>query len=158
MNRRFEYVNRVVSTGYETKVPKFDLPKRSTENSAGYDFFCPERTEIPPYKIGDKPILIPTGIKAFMQNDEFLMLVNRSSNPKNKNLVVPNSMGIIDADYYGNADNDGEMMFSFYNLSDKTVVLEVGDKMGQGIFLKYLKVDDDTATGKRNGGFGSTGK
>lgn len=95
--RKFEYVERILSTGYEAKEPDFDLPKRSTKKSAGYDFINPEKIEIPPYKLGDNPTLVPTGVKAKMLDDEFLMLVNRSSNPKKKKLVIPNSMGIIDA-------------------------------------------------------------
>jgi dUTP pyrophosphatase len=156
--RKFEYVNRILSTGYEMKEPEFDLPKRSTVNSAGYDFICPERVEIPPYKLGDDPFMVKTGIKVKMQDDEFLMLVNRSSNPKKKKLVIPNSVGIVDSDYYGNPDNDGEMMFGFYNLSNETIVIEKGDKLGQGIFMKYGITDDDSASGERKGGFGSTGK
>lgn len=129
MNRKFEYVNRIISNGVETLTPKFDLPKRGTQNSAGYDFICPERVEIPPYKLGDNPILVKTGVKAYMQNDEVLMLYNRSSNPKKKKLVIPNSVGVIDADYYSNEDNDGEIGFTFYNLSNETVVIEKGEKL-----------------------------
>ena len=158
MLRKFEYVNRVISTGYETKEPTFDLPKRSTKNSAGYDFINPERIEIPPYVIGSKPVMVPTGVKVYMQDDEFLMLVNRSSNPKKKFLVIPNSMGIVDSDYVDNPDNEGEMMFAFYNLSNESVVIEAGEKLGQGIFQKYYKTDDDNASGERSGGFGSTGR
>ena len=88
--RKFEKVKRVENID-------FNLPVRKTKNSAGYDFECIEDIEIPPYKIGDKPTLVPTGVKCLMGDDEFLMLVNRSSNPKKKNLVIPNSMGIIDA-------------------------------------------------------------
>lgn len=149
MNRKFEYVSRI-----ENK--DFSLPKRSTKNSAGYDFFNPERIEIPPYKIGDNPVIVKTGVKAYMMDDEVLLLYNRSSNPKKKKLVIPNSVGVIDSDYYNNEDNDGEMAFTFYNLSDETVVLEKGDKLGQGLFQKYLLTDDDSADGVRNGGFGST--
>lgn len=134
------------------------LPKRSTAKSAGYDFFAIKTIEIPPYKLGDDPIMIPTGVKVCMQDDEYLMLVNRSSNPKKKKLVIPNSVGIIDADYYNNEDNEGEMFFGFYNLSNETVVINKGDKLGQGIFMKYHITDDDTATGSRKGGWGSTGK
>lgn len=158
MLRKFEYVNRVKSTGYETKEPKFDLPKRSTSKSAGYDFVNPERVEIPPYKLGDNPFMIKTGVKVYMPDDEYLMLVNRSSNPKKKKLVIPNSVGIIDADYVDNPDNEGEMMFGFYNVSNETVVIEQGEKLGQGLFCKYGKTDDDNAEGERVGGFGSTGK
>lgn len=156
MIRKFEYVKRIINSG--NGQPDFELPKRSTEKSAGYDFINPERIEIPPYKIGDNPILVRTGVKAYMRANEFLMLVNRSSNPKKKKLVIPNSLGIIDADYYGNKDNDGEMMFAFYNLSNETVVIEKGEKLGQGIFQQYYTVDDDNAKGERVGGFGSTGK
>lgn len=158
MGRRFEYVTRVTSTGYEMKDPGFDLPKRSTKHSAGYDMFCPKRVEIPPYKIGDNPVLIKTGVKAYMQDDEYLMLCNRSSNPKKKKLIVPNGVGIADADYTDNPDNEGELGFLFYNLSNETVVIEKGDKLGQAIFQRYLITDDDNAEGIRNGGWGSTGK
>ena len=102
--------------------------------------------------------MIATGVKAEMMNNEFLMLVNRSSAPKKKKLVIPNSVGIIDADYYNNADNEGEMFFGFYNLSNEMIVIEKGEKLGQGIFMKYLITDDDNASGERTGGFGSTDK
>ena len=151
MGRKFEYVSRI-------KERDFELPKRSTKHSAGYDMFCPERVEIPPYKIGDNPTMIKTGVKAYMQDDEYLMLCNRSSNPKKKKLIVPNGVGIVDADYTDNEDNEGELGFLFYNLSNETVVIEKGEKLGQAIFQKYLVADDDVADGIRNGGFGSTDK
>lgn len=134
------------------------LPKRSTSKSAGYDFFAIEDIYIPPYKLGDDPVMIPTGVKVKMQDDEYLMLVNRSSNPKKKKLVIPNSLGIIDADYYGNEDNEGEMFFGFYNLSNETVVIKKNEKIGQGIFMKYLLIDNDQTTEVRHGGWGSTGR
>lgn len=149
--RKFEKVK-----GYENY--NFNLPKRKTAKSAGYDFECIAEMTILPYELGDKPTLVPTGVKCKMEDDEYLMLVNRSSNPKKKNLVIPNSMGIIDADYYGNSDNDGHMMFAFYNLGTEPVKLEKGYAIGQGIFCKYLKTDDDVAEGERVGGFGSTNK
>lgn len=149
--RKFEKVERV-------KDIEFNLPRRKTKHSAGYDFECIETVTIPPYKLGDKPFMIPTGVKCQMLKDEFLMLVNRSSNPSKKNLVIPNSMGIIDADYYNNPDNEGEMMFAYYNLGDEPVTIEKGYCMGQGIFQMYFITDDDEATGERCGGFGSTNK
>ena len=157
MLRKFEYVNRVISTGYEFSEPKFNLPRRSTKKSAGYDFFAPERIEIKPYRIGDKPVMVPTGVKVYMPDDEFLMLANRSSNPQKKCLIVPQGVGIVDADYVDNDNNEGEMMFPFYNLSNEPVVIEAGEKLGQGIFQKYYKTDDDNTDGIRKGGWGSTG-
>ena len=152
--RKFEYVDRVLSTGYEMKQPCFDLPKRATKYSAGYDFFNPERVTIEPNEIK----YVKTGVKAKMQDDEVLLLYNRSSNPKKKGLTMANSVGVIDADYYNNADNEGEMAFAFQNITDKPVTIEVGEKLGQGIFTKFLLVDNDNAEGERKGGFGSTNK
>ena len=144
-----------VCKGYEDK--DISLPKRSTANSAGYDFVSGEDVVIPPYKPGDNPVLIKTGVKAYMLPDEMLCLYNRSSNPKKKGLVLANGVGVVDSDYYGNPDNDGLICFAFYNIKDEDCVISKGDKIGQGIFQKYLVTDDDDATGSRLGGFGSTG-
>ena len=148
--RRFEKVSRIDE--------EIRLPERSTKNSAGYDFFAMCDVTIPPYKLGDNPFMIPTGVKVEMIHNEFLMLVNRSSNPKRKKLVIPNSVRIIDADYYNNPDNEGEMFFGFYNLSNEPITIMKGEKIGQGIFMKYFVTDDDNADGERIGGWGSTGK
>lgn len=134
------------------------LPERSTKHSAGYDFTAIEDVIVPPYKFGDNPFMIATGVKVQMMNDEFLMLVNRSSNPKKKKLVIPASVGIIDCDYYNNEDNEGEMYFGFINVSNEPVEIKKGEKLGQGIFMKYYTTNDDNADGERTGGFGSTGK
>ncbi len=134
------------------------MPERSTEDSAGYDFFAIEDVYVPPYEIGDDPFMIPTGVKAQVERREFIMLVNRSSNPKKKKLVIPNSVGVIDSDYFENQDNDGEMFFGFYNLSNDYIFIEKGERLGQGIIMEYKIVDNDKAVGKRNGGWGSTGK
>ncbi len=144
------------------------LPERSTKNSAGYDFFAIEDTAVPSFykqllekvisKEPLKPTLLKTGIKAYMGEDEVLSLYNRSSNPGKKGLVLANSVGIIDSDYYSNPDNDGHIMFAFYNFMPFAIVVKKGEKIGQGIFTKFLKADQDDAKGERLGGFGSTGK
>ena len=134
------------------------MPERSTTNSAGYDFFAAETVTVRPvsYAPSMRPTLVKTNIKAYMQPDEFLQLCNRSSNPK-KGLLMANGVGIVDSDYYSNPDNDGNIGFIFWNVGDEALVINKGDKIGQGIFLKYLKTDDDSATGERSGGWGSTG-
>ena len=134
------------------------MPIRKTEKSAGYDICAAEDTVIPPFTFGSKPTLVKTGLKAYMPKDEYLMLCNRSSNPFKKGLVLANSVGIIDADYYSNPDNDGAFSFAFYNFFDKPLEIKKGEAIGQAIFLKYYTTDDDNATGKRMGGFGSTSK
>ena len=131
-----------VAKGFEDK--GINLPVRKTKFSAGYDVEAAEDTIIPSFKRGNKPTLIKTGIKAYMADDEVLILAN--------------SIGVIDKDYYGNPDNDGHIMFAFYNIKDEDIEIKKGDCIGQAIFQKYLIADDDSAEGERIGGFGSTNK
>ena len=86
------------------------------------------------------------------------MLANRSSNPGKKKLVLANGIGIIDADYYCNPDNDGEFLFAYYNIGTEDLQIKKGEIIGQVVFQKFLVVDNDNASGERTGGFGSTGK
>ena len=145
-----------IAKGWEDK--GINLPIRKTKFSAGYYVEAAEDTVVPSFKKGMAPTLVKTGIKAYMQDDEVLMLYNRSSNPKKKGLILSNSVGVIDKDYYGNADNDGHIMFAFYNVKDEDTVIKKGEAIGQAIFQKYLITDDDKAEGERKGGFGSTNK
>ena len=145
-----------IAKGWEDK--NINLPKRSTKYAAGYDIEAAEDTIIPAFKPGVKPTLIPTGLKAYMQDDEMLCLYNRSSNPKKKGLVLANSVGIVDKDYYGNADNDGHIMYAMWNFKDEDIKVEKGERIGQAIFQKYLIADNDNADAERTGGFGSTDK
>lgn len=103
-----------------------------------------------------KPTLVPTGIKAYMQTDEFLQLANRSSNPLKRFLLLANGVGVIDADYYNNPDNEGHIMFQFVNFGVTDVTIKKGERIGQGIFLPFLKADQDETMSTRTGGFGSS--
>ena len=145
-----------IAKGFEDK--GINLPERKTKYSAGYDIESAEDCVIPAFKPGQKPVLVKTGIKAYMQNDEYLMLCNRSSNPGKKGLILANSVGIVDADYYGNPDNDGHIMFAFFNVKAEDIEIKKGDCIGQAIFQKFGIVDNDNAEGARLGGFGSTSK
>ena len=149
MARGFEIVK-----GYEDQ--DIHLPIRKTVSSAGYDIEASEEVVIPKFELGCKPVLVPTGLKAYMEKDEVLYLFNRSSNPLKKGLVLANSVGVIDSDYYGNSDNDGHILFAFYNFSSEDIVIQKGDRIGQGVFSKFLVVDSDQSSGVRVGGFGST--
>ena len=145
-----------IAKGFENK--DINLPVRKTKFSAGYDVEAAEDCVIPPFVAGQKPTLIKTGLKAYMEDDEVLMLYNRSSNPGKKGLILANSVGVIDKDYYGNPDNDGHIMYAFFNVKSEPVEIKKGDVVGQAIFQKYLITDDDSAEGERVGGFGSTNK
>ena len=145
-----------IAKGFENS--NINLPVRKTKYSAGYDIEAAEDVTIPSFKKGMAPTLVKTGIKAYMQDDEVLILANRSSNPGKKGLILANSVGVIDKDYYGNPDNDGHIMFAFFNIKEEDVVIKKGEAIGQGVFQKYFVTDDDMATGERLGGFGSTSK
>ena len=129
------------------------LPKRSTKNSAGYDFISPVKVEIEPNKI----YLIPTGVKASMQEDEVLQLYIRSSLGIKKGIVLANQVGIIDSDYYNNESNEGHIFIALENQSEETFILEKGSAFAQGLFMKFLKVSNEVETMKeRVGGIGSS--
>ena len=147
--RKFEIVSNYLDKN-------INLPKRATAHSAGYDFEAAETIKLKPFKIGDKPYFIPTGIKAKFPTNEYLMLANRSSGPK-RGLIMTNGIGIIDHDFYNNPENEGHIHFQFINISDKEITINKGDRIGQGVFCRYYKVDNDNQTKKRTGTTGSTG-
>lgn len=140
-----------VSCGYENK--DVVIPRRETLYSAGYDIAAIETVEIKPQDI----VLVSTGLKAYMPEDEVLKIYLRSSIPKKKGLLMANSVGIIDSDYYNNENNDGHIMIPLYNFSKRLVIINKGEKIAQGIFTKYLLSDNDNPNNQiRKGGFGSS--
>lgn len=146
-----------IAKGWEDK--NINLPFRKTLHSAGYDVEAAEDVIIPVFENGCKPTLVHTGLKAYCQDDEWYMLANRSSNPGKKKMVLANGIGVIDADYYENPDNDGEFMFAYYNIGTEPVEIKKGDIIGQVVFQKFLVTDEDNVLNeKRVGGFGSTSK
>lgn len=137
----------------EKEYNKIILPHRATGNSAGYDFHLLEDLTLKPGEIKK----VPTAIKASMNHDEVLMLYIRSSLGFKYNLRLCNQTGIIDSDYYNNENNEGHIFIAIQNEGKETVNLKAGDRFAQGIFMKYLTVDDETQINNvRQGGMGST--
>lgn len=158
------------------------LPERKTAQSAGYDFEVAEDILVPSYiksmrtlgssygkealtleemsgvtkMTGIKPVLVPTGVKAYLEPGTYLELSVRSSTPLKQWLILANGVGIIDADYVDNTQNEGEIFFQVINLSPYDLLLKKGDRIGQGIIHKYEVIEGDVASGTRSGGFGST--
>lgn len=181
--RSFEFA-RKIEEGKVVAEKAFEnarLPEYKTRHSAGADFFCAEAVVIPSvwtgvfkalgsFLVGGladqhlvdffKPTLVHTGVKAHMEEDEGLFLYNRSSNPGKIGLILANGVGVVDADYADNPDNDGEIMFAFYNLKPWPVRIEEGQSVGQGVFKKFLRPTEGLIVSEDNrvGGFGSTGK
>ena len=130
------------------------LPKRATTGSAGYDIYAPYDIIIPP----EQTVKIPTGIRVLLDDDKFLAIYPRSGLGFKCKMQLYNTVGIIDSDY-SESDNEGHIWVKFYNDSpdDKTIYIEEGEAMCQGIIQQFFKTDDDKTDGIRNGGFGSTG-
>ncbi|MBP3841276.1 MAG: hypothetical protein IK997_04010 [Bacilli bacterium] len=117
----------------------YKLPSRNSNKAAGYDFYLIEDIEMKPGDI----VKISTGIKAHFEEDEVLMIFVRSSTGFKYNIRLVNQVGIIDADYYNNRDNEGHIFIKLQNEGDKTVSFKKGDHLAQGVFLKYLLTDSD---------------
>lgn len=170
---KFEKVSRLADAD-------FNLPVRKTANSAGYDFEVAEDIIVPSYQrlmsssdslgtrqLADvafwtkmssiKPTLVSSGVKCIMEPNQYLELMVRSSTPLKYWLLLANAPGIVDADYANNPDNEGEIFFQLINFSPFDIQLKKGDIICQGIIKTYDKIDDDTSTATRDGGFGSTG-
>ncbi len=156
-NRGFEICSKYINDN-------LNLPVRKTKHSVGYDIEACEDTVIPSIfksiftfkRI--MPTLVKTGIKSYFNNDEVLILANKSSFPFKKGLVMSNSIGIIESDYYNNESNEGELMYSYYNFFPISLKIKKGDTIGQAYFQKFLITDNDNAEGIRTGGYGSTSK
>jgi dUTP pyrophosphatase len=163
------------------------MPVRKTAQSAGYDMVAvqdyvipsvwnmvPEAKEMWPVgedeyvtmdlmaqftkETGLKPTLVSTGMKCKLDPGTWLQLSVRSSSPLKYWLMMGNGIGVIDADYYNNPDNEGEIFFQIYNLSPFNIQIKKGEAIGQAIILPYGVTEDDVAGGERTGGFGSTSK
>ena len=144
--RGFEPVKRMGT------IPR--MPTRGSIHSAGYDFYVYDDYTIEP----QQSVWIPTGVKAYMPPDEYLDLRVRSSLGIKRQLMLATGASVIDADYYNNPDNEGEIMIVLYNYGTETQYIEAGERVMQGIFTKYYLADNDDTTDKRTGGTGSTNK
>lgn len=129
------------------------LPTRKTKGSACYDFYLPCDLVVPARGCSE---IIQTGIKAYMPQDEVLLLHVRSSVGLLKHITLANCTGIIDCDFYNNPDNEGNIGLVLQNNSDKDVQFKAGERIMQGMFAKFYVAENDNATGERKGGIGST--
>lgn len=141
----------------KAKIKRIDkslpLPSYKTKGSVGFDIFAREETEVPPKEIS----LVPGNVIVEVPEGYMLMVASRSSTPKKKGLTPPHGLGIIDHDYCGEQD---EIKIQVYNFTDKSVIVEKGERIAQGVFIKIDKLDweeVDSMNFNSRGGFGSTG-
>ena len=149
MSRCFE----VVSKEYRKTTGEIILPTRATKCSVAYDFYSPVTVTIPPMQ----SVMIWTDVKAEFNTDEALLINVRSSMGKHP-VMIANTQGWIESDYCNNLDNDGNIGVRLFNLGTQPHVVKVGDRIAQGMFVKYLTADNGNTDTERLGGFGSSGK
>ena len=156
MSRKFEKISfgqfKIDISDDKILYDNYLYPKRSTEKSAGYDFESLIDFTLRP----GENIKIPLGFKVYMEADEVFLLLVRSSMGFKYNVRMCNQVGVIDSDYVDNSENEGHMWIKLYNEGEEDFIVKKGDKIAQGIFIKYLKIDNDSTVSKRNGGIGST--
>ena len=149
MERYFEIVNDT----YRKTKSNITLPTRATKSSIAYDFYSPVDTVINPMQ----SVMIWTDVKAKFNTDEALLINVRSSMGKFP-IMIANTQGWIESDYYSNPDNDGNIGVRLFNLSTEPYFIKAGDRIAQGMFIKYLEADNGNTDTERQGGFGSSGK
>ena len=127
------------------------LPKRATAGSAGYDFFAPADIELRP----GETLSVPTGIRARIDAGWVLMLFPRSGLGFRYRLQLNNTVGVVDSDYF-DALNEGHIFIKLHNAGDRAVRVAAGEAFAQGVFVPFGLTEDDDASARRTGGFGST--
>ena len=149
MSRYFE----LVKDKYRKSTGEVILPKRATKSSVAYDFYSPINIAISPMQSA----MIWTDVKAHFNEDEALLLNVRSSMGKQP-VMIANTQGWIDSDYYSNPDNDGNIGIRLFNLGNTSYIVKSGDRIAQGMFVKYLVADNGNTDNVRQSGFGSSGE
>ena len=136
-------------------LPLSELPltTRATAGSAGYDFVCPAAITLEP----GESIVIPTGMRAFMEAGWVLLIFPRSGLGFKHHLRLANTTGVIDSDYV-NAANSGHILVKVVNGCDHAFTLQRGERFCQGVFVPYGLAEEASQPGERSGGLGSTGR
>ena len=154
--RFFEKISKetyIKEFGSEVNYDKIEIPTRSTKHSAAYDIRSMDEVTIKP----GCDSVIRTGLKVCMNDEEVFYIYSRSSLGYKYNVSLVNSVGVIDSDYYNNIDNEGHFKVKLINNGKKDFNIKIGDRIAQGVFMKYLVTDDEKEiTATRMGGIGST--
>jgi dUTP pyrophosphatase len=130
------------------------LPTRGSKYSAGYDLYSNETVTLQP----NESHVFWFDVKVYMRIGEVFEIYPRSSISIKKNLILKNSVGIIDSDYYSNESNDGNMASCFINIGTTPITIEKGERISQGIFKKFYEADSGNTDKERTGGIGSSNK
>ena len=147
--RRWEIMkeDKIMNLKIKKIHPNAVIPKYAHDGDAGMDIVAIEKN------ITDKYVEYKTGLSLEIPEGHVCLIFPRSSISK-KDLVLCNSVGVLDSGYRG------ELTFRFQNLGKDHY--EVGEKIGQIMILPYPQVkieevDELSSTERGEGGWGSTG-
>jgi len=137
--------------------PGSKAPTRANPSDAGLDIYARLNSRGVLIDVGASAV-IPTGIKVGVPHGYMLQVMNRSSIAAKKGLIV--GAHVIDSGY------DGEIFINLHNIGKKPQVIEPGQKIAQGVFVKIaqpmlIEVEEDNIYGgqtdRGSGALGSTG-
>ncbi|MDD7567045.1 MAG: dUTP diphosphatase [Helicobacter sp.] len=128
------------------------IPQYQTVGSAGFDFHSVIDCVL---KAGELA-LIPTGLALELPQDYELQIRPRSGLALNDAISVLNTPATIDSDYRG------EIKVILINHSKKDFVINIGDRIAQGVVnriyqVSFVECDALNETTRGNKGFGSSG-
>ena len=140
----------VVTDDKRKTIGEVTLPTRGSSKAMAYDFYANDDYSVYP----DGIVKVWTDVKAYMQDDECLIINVRSS--MGGRFMLANTSGWIDSDYYSNENNDGNIGIFLKNISDDVLIIRKGERIAQGAFFNFLIADNGNTDNIRTGGFGST--
>ena len=129
------------------------LPEYQTKGSVGFDLHVRVTTTVEPGKLAK----IPANVIVETPKGYMLLIASRGSTPFKKGLMMAHGVGIGDQDFWG---PDDEYHIPVYNITEKPVTVERGERIAQGIFVpveiaQFEEVEDVGESSR--GMFGSTG-
>jgi len=134
---------------FDTTMP---LPQYQTAGAAGFDLYARETVEIPAGEVRR----VPLNVAIELPEGHWALMAARSSLHK-KGVQLANGIGVGDLDFRGDQD---EYQAALLNFTDKTQVIERGERLVQMIILPYKQVELEqmkSLGSDDRGGFGSTG-
>ena len=133
------------------------FPERATRGSFGYDLATVVEERVGPRETR----LLPCGFQLGhdLPHDETgglaMLVMPRSSLPLKWGLMMPNSIGLVDADY------SGPLKVLVHNLTDAPVTIPPDTRIAQAVFVRVVhpQLDEvfEVDESRNRGGFGSTG-
>lgn len=138
------------------------LPTKAHDDDAGFDLYAHSKS------FDDEGnVVYGVGVAFEIPKGYVGLLFPRSSNAK-KDLLLSNSVGVLDSGYRGEVLFKFKPSMVFYegrptHAFSKNIIYEIGDRIGQIIIMPYpevefVEVDELSETERGAGSYGSSGR